>query len=101
MRRLWTLASLGLLAACAVWLGAAAGAPATAASIDSGRFVWQDLITQDAAACRSFYERWLGWEFAERTRQGKPYLVASKDGSPFAGIVEVKDPRVARAAWLS
>jgi predicted enzyme related to lactoylglutathione lyase len=100
MRRF--VALLGLALALAVRLAAGASAATSApASIDSGRFVWQDLITQDAAACRSFYERWLGWEFAERTRQGKPYLVASLDGSPFAGIVEVKDPRVARAAWLS
>ena len=114
-RRAESLAALGVLCACIVWLGtaasgastgAAAGTSSTAAgpgggASTAGRFVWQDLITQDAARCRSFYEQWLGWQFTERTRQGKPYLVASLGGSPFAGIVEVKDPRVARAAWLS
>jgi predicted enzyme related to lactoylglutathione lyase len=99
-----SLTALGAAAVCAAWLGVAApqaAAPAAEVAGGAGRFVWQDLITQDAARCRGFYGQWLGWEFSERTREGKPYLVASLGGSPFAGIVEVKDPRVARAAWLS
>jgi predicted enzyme related to lactoylglutathione lyase len=99
MRLRGTLAALGVAGACVAWLGAAAASTGTPSR--AGQFVWQDLITQDAARCRGFYEQWLGWQFTERTREGKPYLVASLGGAPFAGIVEVKDPRVVRAAWLS
>src|SRR5262249_46037232 len=67
----------------------------------AGRFVWQDLMTRDAAACRKFYGDLFGWQFQESTRNGKPYLIARLGGRLVAGIVEVKDDRVQEAAWLS
>lgn len=101
---------LGLVAAGGAIIGAApsvgaadsggATAAATPAS-SAGRFVWQDLMTPDAAACRKFYGDLLGWHFQETTRNGKPYLIARLGGKPVAGIVEVKDPRVKDAGWLS
>jgi predicted enzyme related to lactoylglutathione lyase len=101
---------LGLVVAGGVRLRAAdsggaadsAGAGAAAAPVSSaGRFVWQDLMTPDAAACRKFYGDLLGWQFRETTRNGKPYLIARLDGRLVGGIVEVKDPRVKDAGWLS
>jgi predicted enzyme related to lactoylglutathione lyase len=101
---------LGFLAAGSALIGGAASgsaadsghttAAATPAS-SAGRFVWQDLMTPDAAACRKFYGDLLGWQFHETTRNGKPYLIARLGGKPVAGIVEVKDPRVKDAGWLS
>jgi hypothetical protein len=58
-------------------------------------------MTPDAAACRKFYGELLGWQFRETTRNGKPYLIARLGARPVAGIVEVKDPRVKDAGWLS
>ena len=84
--------------------GAAVSGHATAAATpvsSAGRFVWQDLMTPDAAGCRKFYGDLLGWQFHETTRNGKPYLIARLGGKPVAGIVEVKDPRVKDAGWLS
>ena len=101
---------LGLVAAGGAIIGAApsvgatnsGGASAAAVPASSaGRFVWQDLMTPDAAACRKFYGDLLGWHFQETTRNGKPYLIARLGGKPVAGIVEVKDPRVKDAGWLS
>jgi predicted enzyme related to lactoylglutathione lyase len=91
---------LGLVAAGGARLGAADSGGAKPAS-SAGRFVWQDLMTPDAGACRKFYGDLLGWHFQETTRNGKPYLIARLGGKPVAGIVEVKDPRVKDAGWLS
>jgi hypothetical protein len=99
----------GILAAGAALVAAApAGADAGANSgaseksaASAGRFVWQDLMTPDAAACRKFYAELLGWSFQETTRNDKPYFIARLGGRPVGGIVEVKDPRVKDAAWLS
>jgi predicted enzyme related to lactoylglutathione lyase len=85
----------GLTAALAGSEGHPAHSPAP------GRFIWQDLITRDAESCRKFYSDLIGWEFSQIERQGKPYWVARAGGMPVGGIVEVKDPRVSRAAWLS
>lgn len=70
---------------------------------DRGRFVWQDLITDDVDACRRFYGSLFGWEFQERERLGKPYLLARKDGRFVAGMAQVarKKPDEPIAQWLS
>jgi len=79
--------------------GATTAAVPTAAA-DVGRFVWQDLVTPDAAACRTFYGSLLGWEFRESERNGRPYLIVRSGGSPVAGIVQ-RPEAAGKAAWLS
>jgi uncharacterized protein len=94
-----------LLAAAA--LSCSGRAPARSAAVgddETGRFVWQDLLTDDIAASRSFYSQLLGWNYVERTRLGKPYfLVKSGDGQIVAGMTEVdrKKPDEPIAQWLS
>jgi len=66
-----------------------------------GKFIWQDLVTRDPAACRRFYQALLGWEFQDTTRLGHPYAVASLDGRPVAGIVAPPEPTNEPAVWLS
>ena len=87
------------------WLAAgcvlASAVTASHAAPAAGRFVWQDLVTKDVAACRKFYGDLLGWEFQEMTRRGRPYVVARSQGHLVGGIVEAKDPSIERAAWLS
>jgi predicted enzyme related to lactoylglutathione lyase len=101
-KALWAGAAVLLLA------GAVAGcssrsAPTAAiptASGDVGRFVWQDLVTNDTTACRRFYEALLGWDFRETTRRGRPYLIARSGGQPIGGIVQPA-VEIKRATWLS
>jgi predicted enzyme related to lactoylglutathione lyase len=104
----WLFAASIALAILPAGIGAALAAapagtaPAPAADpLRAGRFVWQDLITRDAAACRAFYSGLFGWEFTETTRRGRPYSIARSHGEPVAGIVASDDPAVTRAAWLS
>jgi hypothetical protein len=55
-----------------------------------GKVVWNDLVTEDAALARRFYEGVFGWTFESATSAGGlPYLLARKDGVLVAGIVQV------------
>jgi len=92
------LLAAGILAGCGARTTTTAAVPTAAR--DVGRFVWQDLVTPDAAACRTFYGRLLGWEFRESARNGRPYLIVSSGGSPVGGIVQ-RAEAAGRAAWLS
>jgi predicted enzyme related to lactoylglutathione lyase len=100
-----------LLAAAAAGAACASGqatqtttssAPApSAASETIGRFVWHDLVTRDAAACRAFYGSLLGWEFDSTTRNGRPYVIVRAHGQPAGGIVERAEMKTEHAAWLT
>ena len=96
---------LALLAAAALSCSGRGPSPSAAAAGDEmGRFVWQDLVTDDLEASRSFYSQLLGWSYEERTRLGKPYvLVKTRDGQIVAGMTEVErdDPDQPIAQWVS
>lgn len=83
------------------------GAPpsTTAPASRVGEFVWQDLMTDDVAKSRAFYEQLLGWRFEETTRLGRPYLIAhiGSNPVPIAGIAQVarKQPDQPITQWLS
>lgn len=64
----------------------------------SGRFVWHDLITDDASKARKFYAALFGWSFEE---QGK-YTVITHQGKLIGGIMEIapKPGTEAEAIWL-
>ncbi|HEY4299752.1 MAG TPA: VOC family protein [Candidatus Didemnitutus sp.] len=55
-----------------------------------GKFVWGDLLTDNADSAAKFYTSLLGWtaETVERTTPSgpKPYIVLSNAGRPVAGI---------------
>jgi len=97
------LVALGLAVACASRSTTSAPPAAVPAAQHPGQFVWQDLVTEDVAACQRFYAGLLGWTFEETTRRGKPYLIASSDGARVAGLVGVKreDPAKPVSQWLS
>lgn len=63
-----------------------------------GKFVWADLITDDAAAARKFYTGMFGWSF----RDFGGYLVGQNDERPLCGIVQQPRPkdRPARPRWF-
>lgn len=87
--------------ACASGKVATTPAAAPGAGDTVGRFVWHDLVTRDAAACRAFYGSLLGWEFDATTRNGRPYVIVRADGQPAGGIVERTEMKTEHAAWLA
>ena len=102
----WVL--LAALVMVGATVGCASGGAGTAAAVatpdaatESGRFVWHDLVTRDAEASRKFYGELLGWKFQKTTREGRPYHLATSDGSLVGGIVQLDDDQQGQAAWLS
>jgi predicted enzyme related to lactoylglutathione lyase len=58
-----------------------------------GKFVWYDLITDDAEAARTFYSGLFGWSFDRREGPGgNDYFLAHDDGRFIAGMVAVEQP---------
>jgi predicted enzyme related to lactoylglutathione lyase len=99
---------MGSLAVVAAAAGCASGTTATApagtvpeANDTVGRFVWHDLVTRDAAACETFYNALLGWEFEATTRNGRPYRIARSGGQPTGGIVQRTEQADRPAVWLA
>ena len=64
-----------------------------------GKFVWNDLLTNDVETARKFYGQLFGWTFAQLGR----YTVIQNDERNIGGMVELKaDPDNPSAArWLS
>jgi predicted enzyme related to lactoylglutathione lyase len=89
--------------ACAVHSGSAAASATTAAGNRVGEFVWQDLMTDDIATSRAFYEQLFGWQFEQTSRLGKPYFIARAGSGPVGGMALVKrrQPDEPCAQWLS
>ncbi len=101
LRKLITATSLsvalGLAAAFAV-----APPPADAADpVETGRFVWHDLMTKDVAAAKRFYGELLGWRFEDTKRGERPYVLARSGGTLAAGIVDITANAKAGPQWIS
>jgi hypothetical protein len=60
-----------------------------------GKFVWNDLVTQDVERAKSFYGALFGWTFAADDR----YTQVLRDGTAIAGIVSAADPK-RRSEWV-
>jgi len=70
---------------------------------DEGRFVWQELLTDQIPASQRFYGELLGWQFEEATRLGEPYVLVKRENRYIGGIVgaEREQPDQPIAQWLS
>ena len=96
-----------LVAAAALMLATCASSGSTVStaarppSAVDGRFLWQDLVTTNATAARAFYSALLGWEFAETTRGGRPYLIARTAAGPVGGLVDIRDIKDAGSQWVT
>jgi predicted enzyme related to lactoylglutathione lyase len=53
-----------------------------------GRFIWHDLLTDDVATAKKFYQSLFGWEFKGRGGDEAPYLTAYNNNAPVCGIVK-------------
>lgn len=68
-----------------------------------GKFIWNDLLTEDVAAAQKFYGELLGWTFDPVKGTNPPYILARVGATPVAGIISVKHLRkeVPISQWLS
>jgi predicted enzyme related to lactoylglutathione lyase len=101
MRSVLTIVLVGGLLMLAVPFGVSPTDAATKVNVESGRFVWHDLMTKDVAAARRFYGGLLGWKFEETTRGARPYVLAKVGSTPVAGFVDVTEFPNAGTQWLS
>ena len=93
----WGLACLALGAACALPAPPRIP-PVTEAPMQRttpGKFVWNDLVTQDVERAKSFYGALFGWTFAADDR----YTQVLRDGTAIAGLVSAADPK-RRSEWV-
>src|SRR5688572_21354057 len=96
------LLALCVAALAVAFAGSVVNAPASAAVvIETGRFVWHDLMTRDVAAARRFYGDLLGWRFEDVKRGDRPYVLARSGSDPVAGIVDITHYPDAGAQWIS
>ncbi len=78
-------------------------AVATAAPVETGRFVWYELITTDPQAAQSFYGRVLGWQARDGGPPGMAYTLLSAGGTDVAGLMRMPAEACeagARPGWV-
>jgi predicted enzyme related to lactoylglutathione lyase len=100
----------------AALLGAAAAAPALAASLQlppivepatgehyAGKVIFVELVTPDLAASKRFYGELFGWSFTDITSGSAEYTEARLDGRPVAGFFHrvVLSGERRQPAWLT
>jgi uncharacterized protein len=95
------LAAAALGAACASHSATAPAAAAPSRNVIAGKFVWQDLVTEDPAACRRFYGSLFGWEFDDTERLGHPYALARLGTRRVAGLLAVKPGGEKKSQWVA
>ncbi len=52
-----------------------------------GAFGWNELMTTDVDAARSFYGALFGWTFEDFLGAGAPYTLVKVDGDPVGGMM--------------
>ncbi len=95
--------TIGAACVLAVVFGIAnAPEPVTAqARVETGRFVWHDLMTKDVSAARRFYGELFGWRFEDTTRGDRPYVIARSADIPVGGMVDISAMTDAGSQWVS
>lgn len=64
-----------------------------------GQFCWNELMTTDVAAAKTFYTRLLGWT-TEPFGGGMDYTVLKKDNTSVGGLMQAPQPGIP-AQWLA
>ena len=54
-----------------------------------GMIWWSELMTRDVAAARRYYEALAGWSFSTMPMGEETYHLASRNGQPIAGIMDM------------
>lgn len=92
---------LSLLFGAALVAGPASG-PAAVRPQLPGKFVWFDLLTNDAAAAEKYYGGLFGWTFEVLAGRENPYKVIREKGQPIGGIVDMSARKsdLPESTWL-
>ena len=102
-RGVFVVVLVGVLAGCSTAGGPDLSQMSFSDTPVVGKFVWYDLITDDADAARRFSGGLFGWEF-ETTKgpTGENYILAKDGGVYIGGIVTRADPSDATefSRWL-
>ena len=67
-----------------------------------GQWVWAELLADDVAVEKAFYQQVFGWRFETRGTGTSTYTVVRVDDTPIAGIIHYAKPVEAKrsARWL-
>jgi hypothetical protein len=66
-----------------------------------GRFVWHDLVTNDAPKAATFYSELLGWTIENLDVGGEPYQMISNLGTGMGGIMTQALPDGVPNHWMA
>jgi len=102
IRHAFTATCIGTACMLAAFGLFTAPAPLSAVdAIDTGRFVWHDLMTKDVAAAKRFYGGLFGWQFENTKRGDRPYVIARLGAAvdKFHGGAGRRQDRLTREIW--
>ena len=82
-----------------------AGAASQAASVRPqlpGKFVWFDLLTNDAAAAERYYASLFGWTYEVLKDHEPPYKIIRQGGTRIGGVVDLtqRKAELPESTWL-
>jgi len=68
-----------------------------------GKFVWFDLLTNDAQKSEAFYAGLFGWTFETMKDHEPPYRIIRQGGVPIGGLVDLTQRKgdLPESAWLA
>jgi uncharacterized protein len=66
------------------------GTPATNSTDNKGRFVWHELMTNNAPAAKEFYTGVIGWSTVPSNMPGMDYTLFTAGEIPVAGLMEIQ-----------
>lgn len=68
-----------------------------------GKFIWQDLLSDDVAGSQRFYSELFGWKFQSLSLLGAEYWLISLNGEPIGGMVNQRGLPAERdiSQWVS
>ncbi len=97
-----------IFAAAAVLLPRPAASAAPAAKVAAvrpqlpGKFVWFDLLTNDAKAAETYYAGLFGWTFEVLKDHEPPYKIIREKGQPIGGLVDMttRKEQLPESTWL-
>ncbi|HVO51802.1 MAG TPA: VOC family protein [Thermoanaerobaculia bacterium] len=93
------VAAVALVPRPAASAGAAAKAPRPHLP---GKFVWFDLLTNDAKAAEAYYGGLFGWTFEVLKDHEPPYKIIRDKGQPIGGVVDMttRKEQLPESTWL-
>lgn len=68
-----------------------------------GKFVWFDLLTNDASAAEKYYGGLFGWTFEVLKGHEPPYKIIRERGAPIGGLVDMtlRKDHLPESTWLA